>query len=247
MALKLVFASLSKQGRGAVNEDAIGHVMNESGTGCWVVADGKCHRGGGELAAKKVVDTILTTFLANPDISTEFLQQSFQLAQREMLELQADSARNKSMCASVAVICANRRNAVWAHIGDVRIYAFRNGELIAQTKDHSFAQSLVKSGDISAEALRQHDDRYRLTRSLGMMGEMQPEILMDRFILYPGDLLLICSDGFWEHVTELEMQLDWCKSSSLVKWLEHMEVRLLKTAPKEHDHYSAIALLAETE
>ena len=41
------------------------------------------------------------------------------------------------------------------------------------------------------------------------------------------------------------MLADWCKSSSLDKWLEYMEMRLLEAAPAGHDNYSAIALLAE--
>jgi len=61
-------------------------------------------------------------------------------------------------------------------------------------------------------------------------------------MMQPGDVFLICSDGFWEHVTELEMQAEWCKSVSLEDWLERMEIRILQAAPVDYDSYSAIAL-----
>jgi serine/threonine protein phosphatase PrpC len=106
---------------------------------------------------------------------------------------------------------------------------------------------LVNAGEISAREIRGHGSRHRLLRSIGAPESMQPTLLENLFMLRPGDLFLLCTNGFWEHVTELEMQADWCKSANLAKWLERMEMRLLKTAPPEHDDYSAIALLAEAD
>lgn len=251
MAMRIVSATLSKPSGGKINGDALGYMSAEGATGnvgCWVVADGQCGRsGGGNLAAQASVLAILDGFAAHPEVSSDTLLQSLQLAQQEVLDLQEETSSNKSMRVSAAVFCANRQVALWAHIGNVRIYAFRNGELIAQTQDHSIAQAFANSGEIPPEELRSHGDRRRLLRCLGIQGTMHPDILADRFRLLPEDLFLICSDGFWEHVSELEMQADWCKSVSLEKWLEHMQMRLLKTMPTGYDDYSAIALRVTTE
>ncbi len=117
--------------------------------------------------------------------------------------------------------------------------------MIFQTQDHSVSQTLVNAGQIAPSDIRGHIDRRRVLRYLGQSAKIHPSIPADKFILQAGDLFLLCTDGFWEYVTELEMQAEWCKSSSLEDWLERMEVRLLNAAPEGHDNYSAIALMAE--
>ena len=102
-----------------------------------------------------------------------------------------------------------------------------------------------EEGKLSKAEFRTHKTRHSLFRSLGSLVWTSPTIPENRFKLLPGDLFLICTDGFWEHVTELEMQADWCKSLNLKDWLQRMELRILLAAPPDHDSYSAIALMAE--
>jgi serine/threonine protein phosphatase PrpC len=243
--MKITSAALSKPGGRDVNEDALGCWMPTPGCGCWVVADGQGRRGGGDIAAQKAVQALLGAYAAKSVVSDANLSQALQAAHRAITDMQAEIIRNQSLRVALAVLCADGRDALWAHIGDVRVYAFRDGELLALTKDHSVPQTLVNAGEISPAQIRGHSDSHRLLRSLGAPGTMQPTLLQNYHRLLPGDLFLICSDGFWQYVTELEMQADWCKSTSLEKWLEHMEMRLLQMAPMEHDNYCAIALLAE--
>jgi serine/threonine protein phosphatase PrpC len=243
--MKITTASLSKTGGKTVNEDALGGLTPKPGCGCWVVADGQGKRGGGDIAAQKAVQAILDSFAANPRVSDQSLSQALQAAHQTILDMQAEIIRNQSLRVALAVLCIDGRDILWAHIGDVRVYVFRDGELLAQTKDHSVPQTLLKAGEISPAEIRGHIDRHRLLRSIGAPGTMQPTLLDQSHALLPGDLFLICSDGFWRYVKELEMLADWCKSPSLGKWLEYMEMRLLQAVPAEHDNYSAIALLVE--
>jgi len=246
--MKMLSATLSKPGGREVNEDALGCLSLEAGAGCWAVADGQGKRGGGDLAAQKVVRALLDAFAARPQAEEETLARAVRSAQQAILNLQAEIVRNQSLRVAAAVLCASGGGVLWAHIGDVRVYAFRNGELLAQTKDHSVPQTLVNAGEIAPAQIRGHPDHHRLLRSIGAPGAVQPAILENRLMLRPGDLFLICSDGFWRHVTELEMLVDWCKSASLERWLERMEIRLLKAAPAgSSDCYSALALLAEAD
>jgi serine/threonine protein phosphatase PrpC len=243
--MKIISATLSKTGGKAMNEDAIGSILTKPGSGCWVVADGQGKRGGGDVAAQKAVQAILDAFAANPMVSEKNLSQALQAAHQMILDMQAEIIRNQSLRVALAVLCVDGRDTLWAHIGDVRVYVFRDGDLLAQTKDHSVPQTLLNAGEISAAEIRWHTDRHRLLRSIGAPGTMQPTLYNQYHELLPGDLFLICSDGFWRYVKELEMLTDWCKSPTLGKWLEYMEMRLLKAAPAQHDNYSAIALLAE--
>ncbi len=238
--MKMSSASLSKPGGMELNQDAIGCLPPDAGLGCWVVADGRC-----ELAAQQTVKVILDNFVANPAITQPTLLRVMELAQRKILNLQTEHPLNQSLSCAVAVFCAGGLSAFWAHLGNVRVYAFRDGEILIQTKDHSIAQALVDAGNLTSADIRGHKERAGLLRTLGRPGGMHPTIPDNRLKLQPGDLFLLCTDGFWDHVTELEMQADWCKSQSLADWLERMEMRILSAAPKDHDNYSAIALLAE--
>lgn len=216
--MKLMAATVSKPGGKGAWQDATGCRAQEESIGCWVVADGQ---GGGGVPAQQAVKTLLSTFSDNPAVSPVILAKVFDWAQRDLLNLQTLHLSGKAMRASAALFCTGGRSALWAHVGNVRVYVFRNGEVVAQTKDHNPAQAL------------------------GAPGKLPLAIWEGRFILQPGDLFLLCTDGFWGHVSTVEMQIDWCKSTTVDEWLEHMEVRLLRKAPADHDSYSAIAIWVE--
>ncbi len=84
--------------------------------------------------------------------------------------------------------------AVIAHIGDSRIYLYRDGALTQITTDHTFVQRLVDSGRITPEEARYHPRRSVLMR---VLGDMDPDPELDTFIMptQPGDRWLLCSDG----------------------------------------------------
>lgn len=233
----MLTASLSKPGGRKINHDSLGCLPTATGLGCWVIADGP--------AAQQAIEIILDNFAANPAISQPTLLRVMEWTQKKILDLQASQPLNQSLSASVAVFCAGGLSALWAHLGNVRVYVFRNEEILFQTKDHTIAQALVTAGKLNRAELRMHKERNGLLRSLGSLGGMRPSIPEERFKLLPGDLFLLCTDGFWEHVSELEMLADWCKSVSLEDWLERMEMRILLAAPADHDCYSAIALMAK--
>jgi len=243
--MRMVAAMLSKPGGVEPNTDALACRADGHSLDCWVVVDGRGDDGGGAVVARRAANTLLKVFTENPAVSTTVLSKVFEWAHRDLLSLQTARPENKSMRASAGLFCTGGRSALWAHIGDVRIYAFRDGAIIFQSIDHSIPQGMVKAGELEAWQIRGHGERHRLMRALGAEGTPRPSILGDRFILKPGDLFLLCTDGFWEHVTEAEMQIDWCKSATVQQWLEHMEARLLRAAPEGRDCYSAIALLAE--
>lgn len=235
--MKILASTLSKAGGRGINQDLIGCMPEGSGLGCWVVADG-CS----EFAAKMAVQVILENFSANPGVTHDTVMRVMEWAQQSFRDLQISRPGTPTLRASVALVCTSGLSALWAHVGNVRVYVFRDGEIIAQTKDHSIAQALVEAGNIKPTELRSHKERTGLLRTLGNLGGSHPCIPESKLKLQVGDLFLLCTDGFWSYVTELEMMADWCKSGGLEDWLERMEIRLLKSAPADHDNYSAVAL-----
>jgi PPM family protein phosphatase len=80
-----------------------------------------------------------------------------------------------------------------AHIGDSRAYVLREGELFRLTKDHSYVQSLVDEGRISAEDADSHPQRALLIRALDGATEPQPDLSLHP--MRAGDRYLLCTDG----------------------------------------------------
>ena len=98
---------------------------------------------------------------------------------------------------TTCVACVVQSNyAYWAHVGDSRLYLFRQGGLIGQTKDHSKVQYLLDQGIIGAHEVIDHPDRNKIFSCLG--GLVDPVIdLSRRTPLRNADLIVLCTDGLW--------------------------------------------------
>jgi protein phosphatase len=114
---------------------------------------------------------------------------------RRLLEESTGRADLKGMGATLALawLPGSSRVAHLVHMGDSRIYLFRQGRLSQMTEDHSLAALLVKHGEISLEEARRHPARSRLSRYIGMEAEAYPDA--QTIELQAGDRLLLCSDG----------------------------------------------------
>jgi serine/threonine protein phosphatase PrpC len=97
------------------------------------------------------------------------------------------------------VLVAPGGRAVVAHAGDSRAYLLRDGEASPLTSDHSWVGEQVRAGALAAGSERHHPRRNVIT--MAVMGDpLDPEIL--DLQLVAGDVLVLCSDGFWEPLTD---------------------------------------------
>jgi serine/threonine protein phosphatase PrpC len=238
-------ATVSQRHGRSTNQDYLDYLQNNQG-GCWVVADGLGGHHGGATAARLAVTEIVASYTRNPEVFPETLSRHLWAAQQAILAEQRQNSALEDMRTTVVVLVADRRAAMWGHVGDSRLYLFKEGHLLDHTRDHSVAQTLVSTGDLRPQELRGHEDRHRLLRSLGQPDDLRPTLAPKPHELAPGDVFLLCTDGFWEYVTETEMEVDLAKSTSPGRWLARMETRLLEKAranpEKRHDNYSAIAV-----
>lgn len=103
------------------------------------------------------------------------------------------------MGSTVTLAFVQGDRAIVANVGDSRTYLWRNKELRQLTTDHSLANALVASGQLTSEEIYDHPQRHILTNCLGFKGK--PDIDVNQPLhLQPGDALLLCSDGLWEMV-----------------------------------------------
>jgi serine/threonine protein phosphatase PrpC len=231
-------ALLTSAGGRDHNEDCCGYRMTET-AGCWVLADGLGGHRGGATASRLAVEAALTRFDASPQAPMDHLTEAAELAIRIAQQREPEL---ESMRTTFAALHVSANGARWIHCGDSRVYWFRDGSVCEQTLDHSVPGALAAAGEISRDAIRGHEDRSRLLRSLGNRRPAEPAISASGCALRIGDVFLLASDGFWEWVEESAMEADLRSTATPGKWLDLMEDRLKSRADARHDNYSAIAI-----
>lgn len=243
MGLDLEIALLSRKGGRARNEDACGHWTSEAGC-CWVVSDGAGGHGGGDVAARTAVKTILNCFAAAPEVSPAALTHLLAAANQAVVAEQQTSQALHDMRATGAVLLIERKAgiALWGHLGDTRIYLLRQGQVHVQTRDHSVMQSMVEAGYGDVASLRRHPGRNMLLYALGSVEDFHPAVTASPLALESGDVFLLCSDGFWDYVEEADMLQTLHSSPTAEAWLGAMEAVLLERALPGHDNYTAVGV-----
>ncbi len=243
MVLELEIALLSRKGGRARNEDACGHWTSESGC-CWVVSDGAGGHGGGDVASRTAVASILRGFASNPRVAPNVLHQLMASANEAIVAEQKTRAELHDMRATGAVLLIDRSaaQALWGHLGDTRIYLLRDGRVHFQTRDHSVMQSMVEAGFGDVASLRRHPGRNMLLYALGSTEDFNPDITPSPVGLQAGDVFLLCSDGFWDYVEEADMLRTLRGAQNAEAWLAAMETILLGRATGNHDNYTAVGV-----
>jgi PPM family protein phosphatase len=243
----LSWTRINEIGKRPTNQDTVGEAFADP-LACFVVADGAGGHEGGEIASKVVVDSVLTRFRQSPAFGSEALLSYAASASSDVAKRKKHEPRLADMSTTVAALLIDRARgqALWAHLGDTRIYLFRNARLHTMSKDHSMTQQLIDAGYARAEQLRLHPQRNILFAAIGAEGDTSIELSAGTTPLLPGDALLLCSDGLWEWVMEADMERTLAASSNSADWLARM-CRLaddnIKNSGKVRDNYSGYAIL----
>jgi serine/threonine protein phosphatase PrpC len=239
-------AVLSHKGGRKQNEDFLDYRLSAN-HGCWVLADGLGGHGGGEVAANLAVESLIKAFESAPECSPQALSGYVSTAHASVNQRRRADAQLAEMRSTLVVLVSDYEHALWAHVGDSRLYHLRKDRICFQTLDHSVPQALCNAGEITTSQIRFHEDRNRLTRSLGGEDPLRPTILEQALTFEPRDSFLLCSDGFWEYVTESEIEEDRRAASGAEDWLKKAAGRLALRPPENYDNYSAIAITVTTQ
>jgi protein phosphatase len=174
-----------------------------AGEHLFVVADGMGGHAGGDVASALAIQSIAHVDRAfdSPDDAVQALHDALLEANQELAETVFEHPELAGMGTTVSGFVRVGDRLAVAHIGDSRIYRWREGVLTQVTKDHTFVQRLVDSGRITAEEAAVHPRRSVLMRVLGDV-ELMPEIDVDVLETKPGDRWVLCSDGLSGFVDE---------------------------------------------
>lgn len=192
-----------------------------------VVADGMGGRTGGELAARTVIEVAERLWRASgqsPEDPPAFLEAICQQSHAAILQHAADCGEIAG--ATVVALLATPERAWWVHVGDSRLYAFREGKVVFRTEDHTLVQQLVRSGQIDEAAAGDHPEQHKLLRGLG--GDDAPQTTHGQMRTCMETGFVLCTDGFWAKVTADEMSgllAVEAPGDACAKWVETAVVR----------------------
>src|SRR5699024_10304456 len=99
------------------------------------------------------------------------------------------------MGTTIVIALIRKSKLFYAHVGDSRLYLFRNQEAQQLTQDHSYVEELVRNNIISREDAENHPRKNEITRAIGIKRTVEPELCEKPLILQENDFLLLCSDG----------------------------------------------------
>lgn len=205
--MKVSSAVMSHPGlKREANEDS---VCARQDLGLYIVADGMGGHAAGEVASKlasQVIETFIndtreadvnTTwpFPYDPAISLDGnrLTAAFRLANRRISAAMQNDETLRGMATTAAAMIAKNGRSVVAHVGDSRVYLWREGQLKQVTQDHSWVNEQVRAGVLSELDARTHPWRHVVTRALS--GGDDPDVEVTEIDVRQGDRMLLCSDG----------------------------------------------------
>lgn len=169
----------------------------------YVVADGMGGHAGGEEASQIAVERIKTFLDSHWDsdlTSPDLLKNALLDANAGILADQESHPERRDM-GTTAVLIIFRHDGAWrAHVGDSRLYRFRDASLEQVTEDHTWVARALKMGDIDPVQAKIHPWRHVLFQCLGRQDLNFVEV--EALDAKPGDQFLLCSDGLTEEVAD---------------------------------------------
>lgn len=172
------------------------------------VADGMGGHSSGEVASKIAVDEIAgffdrtgrdedATWPYKMDRSRSYeenrLVTGIRLANLRIFERAQLDAKYKGMGTTIVSIYFTEDAVLVGHVGDSRVYRFRDGALTQLTEDHSLLNDYIKAKKLTPEEIEKFPHKNVIVRALGMRDSVQVDV--SRFDPQPGDVFLLCSDG----------------------------------------------------
>ena len=143
---------------------------------------------------------------------------AIKLANQRIIEQSEQDGAKKNMGTTAVMVHFVERNgsgaqALIAHVGDSRVYLFRDGRLQRVTIDHSLVEEYLRLGKITAEEAKTFPQKNIILRALGQQKIVDVEV--NAFQPHPGDIFMLCSDGLSGMVSDEMMQAILQKTSGL--------------------------------
>ena len=205
------------------NEDSF---LVEVDSGLFLVADGMGGHASGEIASAIAVDTVQQILLGdiNPDetrLDRSVVDEEEQIRERLRYSMNQASIQirkaalanpvHTGMGTTLVVLLIENNEAHIGHVGDSRIYLYRDDRLMRLTRDHTVVQQEIDAGRLTPELARIVPHKNILTQSVGYHGPVEPDTSTRP--VEPGDLFILCTDGLTDPLED-DAIADICRETA---------------------------------
>lgn len=176
----------------------------------FAVADGMGGYAAGEVASRETLKAfeVATHALRHEGADChpeEVLSRAFIKANEHICAMSdKNSAYNGMGTTLTALYLPGDKTAYAAHIGDSRLYLYRNNCLSQITHDHSYVAGLLEQGKITDSEAFVHPQKNMLLQAIGAERSIQTDII--QFALEDNDVLLLCTDGLTDMLRDHEIE-----------------------------------------
>ena len=236
-------ASRSEVGARSHNEDDLRH--GTSGSQVYaIVSDGAGGHSNGARASDIVVRTATVVLQRATVFNPAVLESAIEEA-NDVLNLgQQGFKSHERMHATVVALWldAQAGQAVWAHVGDSRLYRVRQGRAEQLTVDDSVVQQMVEAGFIKPEEAKHHPRKNQLLAAMGSEETPHVHVTRQPEPLCDGDAYLLCSDGWWDQLELDDIERTMLNANHPQKWLDEMAHIVSQARIPNQDNYTAVAV-----
>ncbi len=242
--MQVEIAELSLIGDRDENQDRVA-VASSANAALLIAVDGMGGHSDGARAAAMATETVVEAFrrTTQPVFDPQgFLHLTVGKAHASLVQLGTDVRLEARPRATCALCLVQDGAAFFAHVGDSRIYHLRQHQIFDRTRDHSHVELLLQEGLITEEEISDHPMRNFVECCLGGNIALPGMSIGSARRLAPGDLLLVCTDGFWSGLEDNDVATLGAGDEPLAKGLRRLAELAVHNNGPYSDNTSAAAL-----
>ena len=243
--MQIETADVSLIGHREENQDRVAVAADDQSV-LLIVIDGMGGHAQGARAAETALAALLEAFwqTAHPIFDPlGFLHLALGRAHDEVVKLGNGLGVEARPRATCAICLVQDSAAYWAHVGDSRVYQLRQQRVLERTRDHSHVEVLLREGLITEAEVHGHPMRNYVECCLGGDAVLPEMSISTRRRLNPGDVLLLCTDGFWAGVKDEDLaRFSQSAGQKLRDSLTDLGNQAVSTSAPYSDNTSAAAL-----
>ncbi|WP_144509297.1 Stp1/IreP family PP2C-type Ser/Thr phosphatase [Bacillus sp. FJAT-22090] len=182
--------------RRTVNEDRVDVFERDDNRILAVVADGMGGHNAGDVASELAITELKKYFTTyNPTVikAKDWLTYTFQSINQSIARHSAVNTGCEGMGTTLIAGLFHKNKCIIAHVGDSRVYQITKENVKQITRDHSYVNILIDSGEISEEQAKTHPNKNLLMKAIGTEQTIQPDFYDVEFV--PNSYFLFCTDG----------------------------------------------------
>ena len=181
-------------------DEAVGKLKN-----LYIVADGMGGHNAGDFASKYTVETVVREIKGSIEVKPfRILGKAIRVANEMLRQRAREDSDLYGMGTTIVVATTENHQLEIANVGDSRLYLLSKEGLRQITRDHSLVEEMVRMGGMAPEAARNHPDKNIITRAVGARDSVEVDFFTEE--LKPGDIVLRCSDGLTNMVSDSEIE-----------------------------------------